>query len=121
LEDDETLLGPPRNWVRNWNGLTMAPKKTKWKILEKGLHDFSAEEGEEEEDDSLRDKLYMHICIFLVGDGTFVSFGLRQRKKTLLKGMWEREKLEKKKTREMREREERVVGGEREKSFFFFF
>jgi hypothetical protein len=64
----------------------------------------------------------MHICIFWVGDGTFVSFGLRQRKKTLLKGMWEREKLEKKKkkTREMREREkiknkkireERACGG----------
>jgi hypothetical protein len=62
----------------------------------------------------------MHICIFLVGDETFVSFGLRRRKKTLLKGMWEREKLEKTKTREMREREKKireecVVGGEREK------
>jgi hypothetical protein len=31
---------------------------------------------------SLLDKLYIHICIFLVCDGTFVSFGLRQRKKT---------------------------------------
>jgi hypothetical protein len=41
----------------------------------------------------------MHICIFWVGDGAFVSFGLRQRKKTLLKGMWERDKLEKKRTR----------------------
>ena len=77
-----------------------------------------------------------YICIyafFLVGGEIFVSFGLRQRKKTLLKGMWEREKLEKKKMREIRERErkktkkkkkktrEERVGGEREKSNFFFF
>jgi transposase InsO family protein len=66
----------------------------------------------------------MHICIFWVGDGTFVSFGLRQRKKTLLKGMWEREKLEKKKTREMREREKKnqrrtCGGGKREKKVIF--
>jgi hypothetical protein len=27
----------------------------------------------------------VHICIFLVGDGILASFGLRQRKKTLLK------------------------------------
>jgi hypothetical protein len=33
---------------------------------------------EEEEDGSAE----WHIRIFLVGDGTFVSFGLRQRKKT---------------------------------------
>ena len=52
LEDNETLLGPPRNWVKNWKGLTMVPKKTKQKILEKGLHDFLAEEGEEEEYES---------------------------------------------------------------------
>jgi hypothetical protein len=65
----------------------------------------------------------MHICIFLVGDETFVSFGLRRRKKTLLKGMWEREKLEKTKTREMREREKknqrRMCGGGRERKVIF--
>jgi hypothetical protein len=80
-EDDKNLLGLPRNW----KGLTMVPKKMKRKILEKGLRDFSTEEGEEEEDDSLHYKLYMHICIFLVGDGTFVSFELRQRKIGLAK------------------------------------
>ena len=69
---------------------------------------------------------YICICIFLVGDGTFVSFGLRQRKKTLLKGMWEREKLEKKTTREMREREKKkpeknVRWGDKEKKVIFFF
>jgi hypothetical protein len=102
----------------------MAPKKTKWKILEKGLHDFSAEEGEEEEDDSLRDKLYMHICIFLVGDGTFVSFGLRQRKEDSAEGdEGEREIGEEEDERDAGEkkkiREERVVGGGERKKFFF--
>jgi hypothetical protein len=121
-EDDKNLLGLPRNW----KGLTMVPKKMKRKILEKGLRDFSTEEGEEEEDDSLRDKLYMHICIFLVGDGTFVSFGLRQRKKTPLKGMWEREIGEEEDERDEGERKKnqrRTCGGRggvREKKIIFF-
>jgi hypothetical protein len=51
-KDNETLLGLTRNWVRNWKGFMVMPKKTKRKILEKGLSDLSAEEGEEEEDES---------------------------------------------------------------------
>jgi hypothetical protein len=106
----------------------MVPKKTEWKILEKGLHDFSAEEGEEEEDDSLRDKLYMHICIFLVGDGTFVSFGLRQRKEDSAEGdVGEREIGEEEDERDAGEKKKNQRrtcgggGGERKKFFFLIF
>jgi hypothetical protein len=61
-EDDETLLGLPTNWVRNWKGLMMVPRRRSGKYWKRGCVISRPKRGKRK-----KTTLYMinYICIYV--------------------------------------------------------